>query len=85
MTERVIRKRVVIPSAHDEGLGVLFEPGDILTIASDGETKEERWLVDVMAIAGPTGQMRRVHEKCLDLAPYQMLHSETCQEPGVWQ
>lgn len=77
VSERVIRKRTELP-------GVLFEPGDRIVLTGDAEDRNERWLIDTMAIAGPTGQMRTMHRKCLALAPYQMLHSEACGEPGVW-
>lgn len=79
MPTRTVRKLIEFSD------GRRFVPGDRIVVGEDPALERlERWLADTGAITSGRGR-NRVHDFCIILAPFQMLHSERCVHPEAWQ
>lgn len=78
MPTRTVRKRF-------ETDGGVFLPGDTIVTGEDPALERfERWLADTGRITSGRGR-NRVHDFCIELGTFQMLHSERCAHPEAWQ
>lgn len=83
MAQRTVRKPF---SVEIEGRRVDFAIGAKLVVGEDRSLRRlEDWLTDTGRITTAHGGHSVVHDKCIELCDYQMLHAADCLEPEVWR